>query len=441
MIMGALASIAVLVVAARAAVLDRAVPMIAPQPAGQGAGAAKKPAWKSRDEYDAFQAMANEKSPDKRVQLAEAFVQKYPSSDFKDQAYQVEMTTYQQKGDSKQAIEAAKKAVAANPDNITALSYLSFAFPFVFKPSDPDKDTQLTQADQWAKRGLEALQNLQKPANVTQQQYDQFVKQQRANFNSTLGFIAFQRKDYGAALTSLKAATEDNPSDSLAFSLMGQALLQQKPPDTNTAIWDLARSAALAKAANSPNAGPLQKYYEQVYVSQHGSDQGAQDIETQAASSAAPPAGFKVSPPEKHKPTGNQAVDAFYNIEDSLRVGGDQEKQYWQQVKGQPFQYGGAVASTEKGPDPETTIVKIAITDDSKAREGSFDIVLRTKQADAKYLKKGDLVRFQGTIAEYTQTPFALTLDGTINQEDLEAAKANKGKTARPTTRRRTTSR
>jgi len=68
-----------------------------------------------------------------------------------------------------------------------------------------------------------------------------------------------------------------------------------------------------------------------------------------------------------------------------------------------------------------------------------YDIVLRTKQPDAKYLKKPDLVRFQGTIAEYTATPsFSVTLDGTINQEDLEAAKAAKEKSkGRPATRRR----
>ena len=112
-------------------------------------------------------------------------------------------------------------------------------------------------------------------------------------------------------------------------------------------------------------------------------------------------------------------------------MGGDQEKEAWGQLKGQPFGMPGKVDSVEKGTDPDTSLVHIAITAESKAKDGSYDIVLRDKQADAKYLAKGDLVRFQGTIAEYTLTPgFALTLDGTINDEDLEAAKdkATKGK-------------
>ena len=172
---------------------------------GQQAGAAKQPGWKSREEYDAFQAMANEKDPHKRIELAEAFITKYANSDFKDQAYQVEMGAYQQLGQSDKAIEAAHKAVEANPDNIVALNYLSFAFPFVFKAEAADRDSKLAQAETDAKRGLEALQKLKKPDNVPEDQFNQQVKVLRANFNGALGFVALQRKGYAAAITSLKS--------------------------------------------------------------------------------------------------------------------------------------------------------------------------------------------------------------------------------------------
>jgi tetratricopeptide (TPR) repeat protein len=439
-ILSGLTVLTLLTVSASAEVVAPAAITLLGAQAAQGtqpAGGEKKPAWKSREEYDSFQSMASEKDSNKRVQLAEAFVQKYPSSDFKDQAYQVEMATYQQLGDSNKAIAAGKKAVEVNPDNITALSYLSFAFPFVFKADDPNKEAGLKNAEDWAKRGLEQVQKLQKPANVTDEQFNQFVKQQRANFNSTTGFVALQRKDYPAAITSLKTAEEDNPADFYIAYRLGLSYLYSTPPDFDNAIWNLARADGLAKQAKSPDAANVDKFFAQVYVGRHGSDQGEQDVLNQAAGSVTPPAGFKVSPPEKHKATGNQAIDAFYNIEDNLRVGGEQEKEAWQQIKGQPYGFGGPVDSIEKAPDGE--LVRIDITDESKAREGVYDLILRTKQPDAKYLKKGDLVRFQGTIAEYTATPsFSLTLEGTINQEDLEGAKAAKEKSkGRPATRRR----
>ena len=56
--------------------------------------AAKRPQWKSRDEYDAYNAMATATDPDKKISLAEAFLQKYPTSDFKSGAYLTEMQVY-----------------------------------------------------------------------------------------------------------------------------------------------------------------------------------------------------------------------------------------------------------------------------------------------------------------------------------------------------------
>src|SRR5208337_4387569 len=95
--------------------------------------AAKAPSWKSRDEYDAYMAMANEKDPNKKIQLAEAFLQKYANSDFKDGAYFAEMQTYRQQNQPDKAIDAAHKVLQATPDNPDALSYLCFVFSFMYK--------------------------------------------------------------------------------------------------------------------------------------------------------------------------------------------------------------------------------------------------------------------------------------------------------------------
>src|SRR5208282_4981876 len=154
---------------------------------------------------------------------------------------------------------------------------------------------------------------------------------------------------------------------------------------------------------------------------------------------------FKVAPAPKHAATGNQLVDSFYSWEDALKSGGDTEKQLWEGapgsagLKGQGFEGPGVVDSVEKGSDANTYLVRIDI-----AKEGTYDLELKdSTQADAKYLAKGDPVRFKGTISAYTLTPsFVLTLDpGTINQEDLDSAKAKaQEKTPKkPAPRKRTT--
>ena len=73
--------------------------------------AAKAPAWKSREEYDASTPWSRRKIPNKKITLAEAFIQKYPNSDFKDNAYIVEMQTYQTMNQTDKAVDAARKAV------------------------------------------------------------------------------------------------------------------------------------------------------------------------------------------------------------------------------------------------------------------------------------------------------------------------------------------
>jgi tetratricopeptide (TPR) repeat protein len=125
-------------------------------------------------------------------------------------------------------------------------------FPFAFKATDPDATTKPSRAESDARAGLDALGKLQKPANVTDEQFDQYVKPRRANFNSTLGVIALQRKDYPAAVTAFQAAAQDNPSDFSAFYRLGRAYLSSAPPDYDHGLWNIARAVSLAKAAKNP---------------------------------------------------------------------------------------------------------------------------------------------------------------------------------------------
>ena len=393
----------------------------APVPA---AAAQKQPQWKSRAEYDAFEAFRNEKDPNKRLPLIEAFLQKYPDSDFKAIAYVAEMQTYVQLNQSAKAIHAAKNALKSDPDNLDALYYLSFTFPYTYKASDPDSQTQLSQAASNANHGLQILQNLQKPAGVSEDQFSTYVKTDRAAFNTTLGFIAVQQKNYDQAIKALEAAGQDNPQSVLAFSLLGQAYYEEQPREVNKAIWNLARSVALAQESNSPNLPQLQKFYSQVYEAQHGSNAGEEEVLAAAKASATPPADFSVAPPPHHAPTGNQNLDAFYKIEDALMVGGDTAQQNWSQLKGQPLGLVGHVDSVAKGSTPGTYDVRVDIAPASQGQEGTYDIVLQGSQPDAQYLQPGDPLRFQGTIEAYTTNPgFILTLsDAKIDENVLKAA-------------------
>jgi len=387
----------------------------------QAAAPAKN--WKSRDEYDAYSAMGNEKDPNKKISLAEAFLQKYTNSDFKDGAYMAEMQAYQQLGQTDKEVDAAHKILEASPtqlNQLEALRFLSFVFPFVYKADDPAAPAKLSRAESDAKQGLDVLQKLQKPAGASDDQFNQAVKGLRAVFNGSVGFAELQRKEYAAAITSYKAASEDNPSDWYVFYRMGLAYLYSNPPDYDHGIWYIARAFDLAQAATDQNAGEFEKYLKQVYVNHHGNEDGLKDVLTQAASSVNPPDGFKVAAMEAPKKTGNPLVDAFNDMTYPLKLGGEMAQKQWDGLKGQPIELGGVVGSVEKGPEAGTNLVRICILDSSKGTPGVYDIELKdSKQPNAKNLAPGDAVRFKGVMDSYTPTPnLILTVVGEVTEPD-----------------------
>jgi tetratricopeptide (TPR) repeat protein len=386
------------------------------------AAQAKAAQWKSRDEYDAFMAMANEKDPNKKITLAEAFMQKFANSDFKSEAYRHEMTAYFQLGDSAKATDAAKKVLELDPDNLDALALLSYVFPFVFDPKDPDATSKLSRADSDAKHGLEILGKLQKPDNLNDEQFARLVKPKRAVFNDAAGFVALQRKDYGAAITAFKAAADDNPSDVYTFYRLGLAYLSSAPPDYDHGVWYIARAVSLANAATPPNpaGAKIGEFLKRAYVNYHGNDQELENIIKQAAGAVHPPEGFKVAPMETPKPTGDPNVDNFNQLSYQLKLGGEKAQKTWDAIKGQPLGLGGSIGSVEPGKEPGTFSVHIDILPQTKATQGAYDIeLIDSTQPKVKNLSKGDLVRFQGTIDSYTATPsFFFTVKGTIVDPD-----------------------
>jgi hypothetical protein len=387
----------------------------------------KGPQWKSRAEYDAFQAILKAASPEAKVTAANAFLAKYPNSDFKALADYAKFQSYLQLNNVHGAADAAKSALKNNPNNlvkVNALHYLAYVFPYTYKPSDPDAATQLTQAQTQAKEGLQLLQQLQKPPNVSQDQFEAQIKKFRADFNRALGFASLEQKDSATAITYLKAAEQDNPKDSYTTLFLGQAYLSLKPPDYNNALWSLARGVNLAKAANAPNLAGVRKLYDQWYEYRHGSNSGEQGLVAQAGSSETPPSGFNVAPPPKHAKTGNAAVDAYYSMEDALSVGGDAAQSAWNGYKGQPLAIVGYVESVSRGPDSGTYDVKTDVLPQDRGQSGIYQLELITNQADAKYLKLGDPMHFKGTISAYTMKPnFVLTIsDAEIDPATLRMA-------------------
>jgi tetratricopeptide (TPR) repeat protein len=98
------------------------------------------PVAQSKDEFDAFNALQTQQAPDKKVEMAEAFIAKYPTSDFNQYAQTIRLTGYSQLGKSKEAIAAGEQAIDAT---------VKFGEKLVAKA---DSDSKLTDKDKEAIR-------------------------------------------------------------------------------------------------------------------------------------------------------------------------------------------------------------------------------------------------------------------------------------------------
>src|SRR5438132_11955980 len=83
-----------------------------PQQQAQGQGQQQiGPQAKNKDEADAFNSLVMEQNPAKRVELAEAFVAKFPDSEFVSYAHTFRVTAYSQLGKHKESAAAAEQAI------------------------------------------------------------------------------------------------------------------------------------------------------------------------------------------------------------------------------------------------------------------------------------------------------------------------------------------
>ena len=423
---------------ARSLVLLRGTHMEAPPQA-----AAKPTTWSGREEYDAYMALlAAKDAPAKLIPLADAFLQKYPNSFMKGNVLGMVMGAYAQTNDMPKATETAQNVLKADPDNLGALRFLSFTFPFLYKSDDPNKDAALTAADANARHGLDIVGKLQKPQGASEADFQKAVKDLRSVFNSCIGFVALQKKDYPNAITPLKAATDDNSNATYAFYWMGLSHLYSTPRDYDHAVWYMARAVALAKAAKDPNAEAWEKYLKNTYVGYHGTDTGLSDVEAQAAASPNPPDGFKIEQVKAPEKTGDNMVDNFNTLTFPLKLGGETAQKQWDGIKGQDVALGGKIMGVEKGTDADVYLVHIAILPATISADG-YDIELKdSKQPNVKNLSKGDLATFTGTLDSYTATPnLIVTLIGTVTSElpDKPAPKDKPKPPAKPPVHRPTT--
>jgi hypothetical protein len=412
----------------------------APGQSGQSGPEIKDPA-----EYNAYVGAIQQQDPNAKVSALEAFLTQYPNSVMKTTALELLMATYQQTGNQAKVVDTAKRILTADACNLRALALLTFlSRQAVASGQNPQQN--LADLSQYSGKGLECLQSGQKPASMSEADYDKLKKQVSIIFNGGAGFAALQNKDFAHAQTELRAAVDAEPNDLQNVYPLATAYQSATPPDTLDAIFYLARAVNLS--AGSPAQAQIEKYALSVYKNYHGSDQGWTDYAVPTAKTATSPPedwGTKITkyvPPtpaeQAHDLINGKAPDqikqlSFGEWELVLSAGTpDDQNAVWNVIKSVPLQMEGKVIEVTS----PTELHIAGSEDDIEQNRADITLTMSGPIPAARLPKPGDTFDFEGTPASYTATPFMMMMsDGKLLKKAGEPA-PKKPVHRRPATRK-----
>jgi tetratricopeptide (TPR) repeat protein len=182
-------------------------PSLQPAPAAGAPAAAPQIDPQEEAAYKAF-SDASPQDADKKVQMGEDFVQKYPASRYDETVYATLVQIYVVKQDWAKFNAAADKALALDPNDVSVLTTVGWVIPHTYNPSDLDADKNLTKAENYEKHSIELLGTLPKPANMTDEQFAASKTEDLSIAHSGLGLVYFRRQQYDNSAAELKQATQ-----------------------------------------------------------------------------------------------------------------------------------------------------------------------------------------------------------------------------------------
>lgn len=183
--------------------------------------------------------------PQKQIELAEAFLAKYPDSRYRASVYAGMVNAYLALGDVDKLFVAGEKALELNPDNVDVLAVVAYAVPRRIKPEDLDAAQKLQKVEQYSKHAVEVLNGLPKPDTLTEEEFTRAKNEKLSMAHSGLAMVAFHRNNFTGMASELEQATTlsaaPDPSD---FYLLGVAYDKvQRHGDAATAFGKCAAVA------------------------------------------------------------------------------------------------------------------------------------------------------------------------------------------------------
>jgi hypothetical protein len=389
-----------------------------PRPSAPGNAAANAA---ERDDYASALAVAD---PAVKAAALEAFIAKYPASARKIDALEHAMAAYQRAGNAAKVEESANRVLEFKPDNVRALAVLTYLRRGRATQGDPAALAELAAG---ARRGLDALAQWTKPADVPDDAFAAMRKQMTAIFSGALGFATLQGKDYASARRHYQLAFASDPNNLQDVYQLAVADLQAEPIEVD-GLWYIAKATALAKD-NEAARERIGSYGKARYKKYHGGEDGWDELLAAAAVQPAPPLDFakSIKPAPSAAEIAVQAArehdvaslsfsdwEFILSQRDASAANKEAAGKVWQAI--QRMQKNGAarlklpvkiVAATGD-------TIHAAIAEDNQ-RDNKVDLLVVTKTPLASPPPAGATIDIVGLLVDYLSSPFLFIMrDGEL---------------------------
>lgn len=175
--------------------------------------------------YKTFFAVVQNDSA-KKIELGEAFIQKYPESRYKSPVYGALTFAYVQAGNMQKMQEIGEKEIALAPNDVSTLALLGQTLPRGIHGSASSAENMqtLAKAEQYSKKAIEIAPTLPKPDGMTDESFAGAKNQALAMAHSGLGLVYVRRGKNAEAIPELEQAIKVDPNpDPVNFYLLGMA--------------------------------------------------------------------------------------------------------------------------------------------------------------------------------------------------------------------------
>jgi hypothetical protein len=380
-------------------------------------------------EFNAYQNIATQTSPQAKASASENFLTTYPQSVLKKDVLAGLMEAYSQ-FDPAKTVDAAKRVLQLDPNNLEAM-YLTALIEKQQAGSNPAQQAQLLDdAAAMAQKGLAAT----KPAEVKDEDFKKQKSTTDPVFHSVIAYDdEVSKKDLKASIDEFRTELQSIPADQTKVApalndtlVLGQAYTQLTPPDMVNAVWFLARAENFAPANYKPVIDKQARYW---YKRFHGKEDGFDAVLAAAANSVFPPDGFKIDPAPTPKDIADGVVTSTPDLS-TLALGDkeyilanashDNAEKLWALLKDQTSQIPGTILAISD----DHKQLQIAVTDDAKQdKKADFTVNMKEPIPDKDLPTVGsDETTLIGTFDSYTQTPAMIILrDGDLQIEHKKA--------------------